>query len=63
MKKRGMKSKMLLQVHDELLFEVVPDETEEMQKLIPGIMTSAMELSIPLKVDINTGHNWAELKQ
>jgi DNA polymerase-1 len=63
MKKRGIKSKMLLQVHDELLFEVVPDELEEMQKLVPGVMSSAMELSIPLKVDINTGHNWAELKQ
>ena len=63
MKKRDLKSKMLLQVHDELLFEVVPDELEEMQKLVPGIMCSAMELSVPLKVDINTGHNWAELKQ
>jgi DNA polymerase-1 len=63
MKKRDLKSKMLLQVHDELLFEVVPDELEEMQKLVPGIMCSAMELSVPLKVDINTGHNWAELKK
>jgi DNA polymerase-1 len=63
MKKRRMKSKMLLQVHDELLFEVVPDELEEMQQLVPGIMSSAMKLSVPLKVDINTGHNWAELKQ
>jgi len=62
MKKRDMKSKMLLQVHDELLFEVVPDELDEVKQLVPGIMTSAMELTVPLKVDINTGHNWAELK-
>ncbi len=61
--KRRLKSKMLLQVHDELLFEVVPDEMEEMKKLVPDIMSSAMELTVPLKVDINTGKNWAELKQ
>ena len=63
MSKRGVKSKMLLQVHDELLFEVIPDELEEMQKLVPATMSSALELSVPLKVDIKTGHNWAELKQ
>jgi len=62
MGKRQLKSKMLLQVHDELLFEVPEEELEEMRQLVPQIMSTALELSIPLKVDINSGQNWAELK-
>jgi len=62
MQKRGLRSKMPLQVHDELLFEVPEEELEEMCQLVPKIMSTALELSVPLKVDINTGHNWGELK-
>ena len=62
MSKRQLKSKMLLQVHDELLFEVPSDELEEMHQLVSEIMSTALELSIPLKVDIKSGQNWAELK-
>ncbi len=62
MKKRHLESKMLLQVHDELLFEVPEGESGEMGKIVPEIMSGALELSIPLKVDINSGKNWAELK-
>jgi DNA polymerase-1 len=62
MGKRQLKSKMLLQVHDELLFEVPSEELEEMHRLVPEIMSSALKLSIPLKVDIKSGQNWAELK-
>jgi DNA polymerase-1 len=62
MNKRRMKSKMLLQVHDELLFEMPSEELEEMQQLVPELMSTAIELSIPLKVDIKSGQNWAELK-
>jgi len=62
MQQRRLKSKMLLQVHDELLFEVPDEEQEEMCRLVPEIMATALELSIPLKVDINTGRNWGELK-
>jgi DNA polymerase-1 len=53
---------MLLQVHDELLFEVAESEAVEMSRLVPETMSGAMELSIPLKVDIASGRNWAELK-
>jgi len=53
---------MLLQVHDELLFEVPEEEMEEIRQLVPQIMSTALELSVPLKVDINSGHNWGELK-
>jgi DNA polymerase-1 len=62
MDRRGLKSKMVLQVHDELLFEIPSEETEEMDRLVPEIMSTAMELIIPLKVDIKSGQNWAELK-
>jgi len=62
MSKRRLKSKMLLQVHDELIFEVPEDELEEMCQLIPQIMSTALELSIPLKVDIKTGNNWGEME-
>jgi len=62
MGKRQLKSKMLLQVHDELLFEVPTEELEEMCQLVPEIMSTALELSIPLKVDINSDQNWGELK-
>ncbi|MFC1992354.1 DNA polymerase I [Chloroflexota bacterium] len=62
MGKRHLKSKMLLQVHDELIFEVPDEELEEMRRLVPQIMSSALEFSIPLKVDIKTGNNWGEME-
>ena len=62
MEERRLKSKMLLQVHDELIFEVPQEELEEMCQLIPEIMSTALELSVPLKVDIKTGNNWGEMK-
>jgi len=62
MEKRQLKSKMLLQVHDELIFEVPGAEVKTMCQLVPEIMSTALELSVPLKVDINTGRNWGEMK-
>ncbi|MFC2005052.1 DNA polymerase I [Chloroflexota bacterium] len=62
MAKLRLKSKMLLQVHDELLFEVPTEELEEMRQLVPEIMSTALELDVPVKVDINSGRNWEELK-
>ncbi len=59
--KRQLKSKLLLQVHDELIFEVPEAELEEMRQLVPEIMSTALELSIPLKVGIKTGTNWGEM--
>ena len=60
--KRQLKSKMLLQVHDELVFEVPEDELGEIKKLVPQVMSSALELSVPVKVDIKTGNNWGEME-
>lgn len=59
---RRLTSKMLLQVHDELLFEVVDEELSEMKKLVSDIMSSAVCLLVPLKVTIKVGHNWGELE-
>jgi DNA polymerase-1 len=60
MKEKGFVSKMILQIHDELLFEGPRDEVESLAKLVVREMENAMPLSIPLKVDWNMGHNWYE---
>ncbi|MGD0779189.1 MAG: DNA polymerase I [Dehalococcoidales bacterium] len=62
MQKRHLASKMLLQVHDELVFEVPDDEVELMRKLVSDIMDSAVKLIVPLKVDTKVGKNWGEMK-
>jgi DNA polymerase-1 len=58
----GYQTKLLLQVHDELVFEVPPDEVAELQPKIKAAMESALELSVKLEVDIHTGKNWMEAK-
>ncbi len=61
-KKRNLKSKMLIQVHDELVFNVVLDELEEVKKIVKDIMENTFKLDVPLKVDIEIGNNWYEAK-
>jgi DNA polymerase-1 len=61
MEKRNLKSKMLLQIHDELLFEVPEEELEEMKSLVAELMPRAVELCVPVKIDIKVGRNWAEM--
>jgi len=61
MKRRKLRSKMLLQIHDELLFEVPQEEVDEMKSLAARLMSQAMELSVPLKIDIKLGKNWIEM--
>ena len=51
---------MLLQVHDELLFEVDEDRADELGAMVADEMCAAMELSVPLVVDVGTGHSWEE---
>jgi DNA polymerase-1 len=60
---RKLKSKMLLQVHDELVFEVPEAEIADMRQLVPEMMVNAIQLSIPLKVDVKTGRNWGEMEK
>tara|TARA_B100001142_G_C14274779_1_gene632391 strand:- start:131 stop:1426 length:1296 start_codon:yes stop_codon:yes gene_type:complete len=58
--KNNFKSKMLVQVHDELVFEIHKDEMNEMKKIIQNEMENAYDITIPLKVDMGTGLNWFE---
>ncbi len=60
---KGLKSRMLLQVHDELVFECPPDELETLRALVDHEMTTAVQLDVPLVVDIGTGPNWLETKR
>lgn len=60
--KRGLKSKMLIQVHDELVFNVVNSELDEVKKIVRDIMENTFKLEVPLKVDIQYGTNWYEAK-
>ena len=56
----GMKAKLLLQVHDELVFESPPEEAKQATDIIRHAMEHAMELDVPLKVEVGTGNNWLE---
>lgn len=62
LRERKLKSRMLLQVHDELVFEVPADELELMKELVPAVMEKALELSVPLKAEVSFGDNWYEAK-
>jgi DNA polymerase I len=56
----GLKSRLIMQVHDELVFEVPEPELEKMRELVNREMSQAVPLKVPLKVDINQGNNWSE---
>ncbi|WP_373841434.1 DNA polymerase I [Limosilactobacillus sp.] len=60
---RNLKAKMLLQIHDELVFEAPKDEIPILQKLVPRVMDSAVKLDVPLKVDSKFGDTWYDLKK
>lgn len=62
LREAGLKSRILLQVHDELVLEVLQDELPQVTALLQEAMEKAAELSVPLTIDINTGKNWAEAK-
>jgi DNA polymerase-1 len=59
---KGLKSAMLLSVHDEIVFEVPPDELDTVRSLVKDIMEGVWELKVPLKVNMAVGKNWAETK-
>ena len=62
MRERQFKAKLLLQVHDELIFEVPQDELESLQSLVEEVMENAVSLKVPLRADSNVGDNWFEAK-
>jgi DNA polymerase I len=61
-RRRNLKSQMTLQVHDELLFDVILSEAEEMTELVKTQMESAAEFSVPIVADVGLGHNWRDIK-
>ena len=62
-RERGFESRMLLQVHDELVFDVSPAELEQVREVVTFQMEHAAELSVPLVVDVGVGDNWLDTKQ
>lgn len=62
LEREGLKANMLLQVHDELIFEAPREELDRLMKLVPEVMESAVELNVPLKVDIASGDTWYDTK-
>lgn len=62
LKDKKLESRMLLQVHDELIFEVPEHELKEMEVLVPDVMARTMELDVPLKADVSYGDTWYDAK-
>lgn len=62
LKKKKLKSRLILQVHDELIIEVHHDELDEVKKMLQEIMEDAITLNVPLKVDMKVGNSWYETK-
>ena len=60
--KHNLRSKMILQIHDELVFNVHKDELMEVKNIVKDIMENTYKLSVPLKVDIEVGYNLYEAK-
>ena len=60
LQKKKLKSKMLLQVHDELVFDVLKEEVDEMKQLVEHRMKTALDLKVPVEVGMGTGKNWLE---
>ncbi len=56
-----MKTMMTMQVHDELVFELPPEELDALKSMVQEIMPNAMQLAVPLKIDIKVGKNWGEM--
>lgn len=60
LKDAGLSARMLLQVHDELVFELPEAEVEETSALVRRVMEGVADLSVPLGVEVGHGHSWAE---
>jgi DNA polymerase-1 len=61
-RERHLASRMILQVHDELVFEVPEAEVAAVARLVRETMEGAMDLSVPLRVEVKVGSNWAEMR-
>jgi DNA polymerase-1 len=63
LRERGLATKMILQVHDELIFEGPAKERDDIQEMVLRIMPQSLELAVPVKVDVKVGTNWGELEE
>jgi DNA polymerase-1 len=63
LRREGLRTRMLLQVHDELVFEAPEEEVERVRPLVTGLMEGAAALQVPLVVDVGVGKNWLEAKR
>ena len=61
LREKGWRTRMVLQVHDELLFDIPEEELEVVTPFIIDRMVNAMQLNVPVKVDAKVGQNWAEM--
>jgi DNA polymerase I len=62
LEERGTRARLILQVHDEVILEVPPDELDDVAELVRTTMASACDLSVPMEVNLSTGHSWEEAK-
>ena len=62
LREAGMRSRLILQVHDELLLECPPEEADRAAELLREAMEGAIELKVPLVAEVHRGKNWAEAK-
>src|SRR3972149_2112482 len=62
LRERGLRSKMLLQVHDELIFEGPASELDALREMVLRVMPASLSLAVPLKVDVKVGRNWGEME-
>jgi DNA polymerase-1 len=62
LEEEGVRSRLILQVHDEVILEVPPEEHDTMAELVPGVMAGACDLQVPLEVNLSSGPTWADAK-
>ena len=62
-KEKGSGSKMIMQIHDELVFDVEKKELENFAAMVRKKMETVLELSVPVRVDMKTGKNWSEMEE
>ena len=56
----GLRSRMVLQIHDELVFDAIPEEVPALEKMVVEVMENVLKLSVPLTVECSDGKNWLE---
>ena len=62
LKEKNLKSKLIIQVHDELVFDCLKEEQETVTEIMKDVMENVIKLKVPLKIDIAYGNNWYEAK-